>query len=564
MDGVSRDMGGKTGVVFLIDKPIFSAIRSTLPGIADSKPPYISGYASSHASLAATTIIQFIDAFLATHTYEYKGDGSDSMELLRPHVNKKKRPAPPLEKPQAKKGISEPPLTRSNALIRHEGKGKKKAAETEDVQEDEEMAELDEDKEMDDAPMVGPGISAVAKPSPMPSSVNFGDVASVPFKAGIYFPYFHDLLVPDIRAVRLMGIDLFFDNLPGENRHAAWKAFRDQLPSLVESNVGGIYTHLLLGCDLALSGQARLYAIFESGVYHGFCLLGDFFTVYQNSVAHSPISAEELRKELEKIQSVSKTKADIVQLLKEMKIEDVELDISKDDFSTRLAGHLSKVDEKSVELAVEIKRMAELLGNYVSTFRYERLSPSSAIETMSLILGDPSSEALAGKPFDFYIPPKNWKVMADPRYRFLARHGPTSFSLRNAKGDEYSLNPLTKHFDLVQKPKKGDDPIPGPRPKQNHIYCYEKPVGQCTADWKLVFERGSIKQDGKERAAPQRSIVIQKDVDIQKVLALLSNNQALFPVQKDEVKEIPVMLLATEGAGVTVGETGEVEVAFDF
>jgi hypothetical protein len=74
MEGESRDLGGRAGTVWLINKPIFSAIRSSLPGIASPRIPFVAGYCSSHASFAATTILQFIDAFLATHTYEYKGE----------------------------------------------------------------------------------------------------------------------------------------------------------------------------------------------------------------------------------------------------------------------------------------------------------------------------------------------------------------------------------------------------------------------------------------------------------------------------------------------------------
>jgi len=82
MEGSVRDLGGKAGTIYLIDKPKFTAIRSTLPPIMSMRPPTITGYASAPASLAATTILQFIDAFLATQTYEYKGEDAKIISTL--------------------------------------------------------------------------------------------------------------------------------------------------------------------------------------------------------------------------------------------------------------------------------------------------------------------------------------------------------------------------------------------------------------------------------------------------------------------------------------------------
>lgn len=89
MEGQSRDLQGKAGKVYLLDKPIFSAIRRTLPPLAPRNIPYVVGYASIHASKAATYIYQGIEAFLATHTYDYKGpytpiDMSGAMTIMFP------------------------------------------------------------------------------------------------------------------------------------------------------------------------------------------------------------------------------------------------------------------------------------------------------------------------------------------------------------------------------------------------------------------------------------------------------------------------------------------------
>lgn len=88
MEGEVRDLQGKVGNVYLIGRPKFSAVRKTLPPLAPRNVPYVVGYASIHATQAATTIYQAIEAFLATQTYDYKGpkpmDLSDKLHIYMP------------------------------------------------------------------------------------------------------------------------------------------------------------------------------------------------------------------------------------------------------------------------------------------------------------------------------------------------------------------------------------------------------------------------------------------------------------------------------------------------
>jgi hypothetical protein len=88
MEGTTRDLQGKTGNVYLIGKPRFSAVRRTLPPLAPKNVPYVSGYASIHATQAVTTVYQAIEAFLSTQTYDYKGPGpmnmNDTITLYTP------------------------------------------------------------------------------------------------------------------------------------------------------------------------------------------------------------------------------------------------------------------------------------------------------------------------------------------------------------------------------------------------------------------------------------------------------------------------------------------------
>lgn len=410
--------------------------------------------------------------------------------------------------------------------------------------------------------------SGIAKPSPLPALTNYGPPEGVPYKDGLYFPYFHGLLIPDIRQLREDIITLFFDNLPvGASRDTAWRNYRGALPSLVETQEGQVLQHLIKGLVLALNSQARIYVIMDKTEYLGYVLLGSFFYVVMNGTTYKPMEASLLREELSKIQSVTVTIRDIVSTLEKLHIDLPEGTTPEDpDFLFKIGGCLAKVNEASEdeEMKALVAELSRLMGNWVSTFRYEKISPKSVIDTFRLLTGHPDAPKL-DKGFNYYIPPKGWRNVGTLGYSYLARHGPSSISLRNSKGDEYRLNPLTTSFDLRPKVKKGEEAsaeaIKNP---QRFVFCYEKPVGVCYNDWLEVLKKGSIRQDGRERAAPHRATVIRDAVDVVDFLEVFKRAQGLFPTLEDTTKEAYDEAIPEGAAGVTEGEDGLLTIAFDF
>lgn len=73
LDGSKKELG-KGNLVYIINKPTFTSIRGNLHRVADITIPYIDHCSSIYATHCATTILQFIDLFLRTQTYEYKGE----------------------------------------------------------------------------------------------------------------------------------------------------------------------------------------------------------------------------------------------------------------------------------------------------------------------------------------------------------------------------------------------------------------------------------------------------------------------------------------------------------
>jgi hypothetical protein len=408
-------------------------------------------------------------------------------------------------------------------------------------------------------------VNGVAKPSPIPASYNFGGPEAVPFKDGLLFPYFPGMLIPDFRQFKEDVIALFFDNIPDHgSRFDAWKRFRTTIPSFVETEEGQCVQHIISGLKLALHAQARPFLLFDKSTYLGYVLLGSHFTVTKDGTCHKPLEASVLREELSKIQSVKQTIREIIQCLGKLRIDTETLEDDTDVlFVQNVAKCLEQVNEKSDDGADKetIAELSRLMGNWVSTFQYTKISPKNILDTFRLLTDNPHAPKFETR-VEYFIPPKGWKDVGKDEYMYLARHGSSSISLRNAKGDEYRLNPLTSSYKLKEKPKKGEE---GSKEPQRYVFCYEKPTGKCYADWLVMLQKGSIRQDGRERAAPQRATVIRDAVDVQTWHEIFSFASKMFPtVDADTFVPIETRELKEGAADIAEGSDGLIYASFDF
>jgi len=408
--------------------------------------------------------------------------------------------------------------------------------------------------------------SATAKPSPIPASSNYGGPEEVPFKDGLLFPYFQGMIIPDFRQFKEDVIALFFDNIPDHgSRFDAWKRFRGTIPSFVETDEGQCVQHIISGLKLALHAQARPFLIFDKTTYLGYVLLGSHFTVTKDGTTHHPLEASILREELAKIQSTQQTIRDIILCLEKLRLDTTKITEDPDSplFVQHVAQCLEKVNEKTEsddEKAI-IGELSRLMGNWVSSFQYTKISPKNVLDTFRLLTGNPHAPKIETR-LEYYIPPRGWSNVGKDEYMYLARHGSSSISLRNAKGDEYRLNPLTSAYKLREKPKKGEEASKEP---QRFVFCYEKPTGKCFADWKVMKEKGSIRQDGRERAAPQRATVIRDPVDVQSWHEIFSFAVDQFPTEDvPSGPQLETRALKEGVPDVAEGDDGLIYATFDF
>jgi hypothetical protein len=201
------------------------------------------------------------------------------------------------------------------------------------------------------------------------------------------------------------------------------------------------------------------------------------------------------------------------------------------------------------------------LGEWVSTFKYMKMTPENVVKTVGLLLDDQSIDIAErhDRDFNFYIPRKDWKNVGLPQYPFFARFGPQAFSFRNKKGDEYPLNPLTDHFAIVKKPAKKDRVEGVEVKKQNFMYGYLKPTGVCLTDWIEMLRKGSVRQDGKERAAPQRAEVIRSDADVAVLLGYFRAAENRFPKFNAPMAVEVIDVPGAGSGGQKIAEDGTIE-----
>jgi len=480
--GVKREMKGSP--VYEVSSPSFKAAISGLKSIAAENSPFIDHFCNPHSASHAAKIIQCIDLFLRTQTYDYKGHEEEKkngfyerIEAITPHK------------------IYYP----STDLAALGDRVQKRRRVTTDGKYEEMEVEMvpstipDKYDAINHMRSVG-GSVAIAKPSPHKASYNFGSPSDVPFKPGFFFPYFEGMNIPDSSFIRDIVGRLFFrcmgsDSVTPKN---AWKGFRQEISTYSQTDSGMILAHILAGCDMALSGQARLFLIFDVETYKGFCLLGAQLDVYVANVCVHPLNAEELRAELATVITRQGSALQLATLLDKYTPMGDEPSATNILSSLKyLAHYLEMVEEVEDKDEADVVAMRSLVGKLAFQRHFQSFSPRNITAAIQSVLEPESSEEVP-----FFIGLKDWSNISNPLYQALARFGSNSFSFIASKGVEVEIpESIAKDQHLVFSPQE----------VKGRVLVYEKPLKQCVNDFEKVMRKGMIMQDEGERAAGQRA-----------------------------------------------------------
>jgi len=135
-----------------------------------------------------------------------------------------------------------------------------------------------------------------AKP-PSRDTLPWGTADEIPNADGLLFPYISDLSSYDIKTVP----DFFADYLLrflGPSHEAMTRRLddiRSAFGTIGKTDSGKMLAHLCKTLRVALQAQARLFPIFNNGIYEGSIVSGSKFSLYVNQISYKPGTYSQLQ-----------------------------------------------------------------------------------------------------------------------------------------------------------------------------------------------------------------------------------------------------------------------------
>jgi len=493
--GLQRVDVGKGEPSYTLAAPLYKTIAFALPPMCAASAAFIDSHAQMEAAVLACRLYQCVDLFLATNTYYFKPS-----DFVGEHAG------------AGQTGIAARSEGRVNAYWYREGVDEENASPHKSRKGDDGKA-IKTDVALGEPIDLTPDrvgyvclqdIVHVAKPSPLPSSTNWGPPQAVPFVSGLLFPFFPGMLVPDAAGLRELSLQ-FLRNM-GDSKMLpkdAFVAFRKVSGTYASTPQGIIMCHVLKGVELALQCQSVLYLLFDGGKYMGFTLLGTEFDVFLHGKWHSPLSASELRSELRGLRTHDQSLADLSKRLESCAYRNGYVPMTPIKIVTcgDIGDLLSKLDLDAKDHDADEEELSEILSRINFSTLPMTFKPANIALSLQYLTG--------AVPFPedayFHIPLKNWDNLGTLEYRVFAQYGPRGFSLRNVKGTEMLIPKDLKDKNLFEEKDE----------KNAFVYpkfiVGEKVISQCMTDWEGLREKRSMKMDFVERAAGSRNHIFPRD-----------------------------------------------------
>lgn len=357
---------------------------------------------------------------------------------------------------------------------------------------DEEMgdAEAEEDIAGMKDLMIGSGDESIpkAKPSTPPTHI-CGRPSEIPTLPGLVFPYFHELIEPDMNYIAETVREHFLESLSDsrEGLRAEWGRFKAAMGALSRTKIGMVLQHICLGVRLAIQGQARLFPIFDQSQYMGFTLHGWYFTVNIDARQFAPLPHDELVKLTRVINEHDVAIASIIARLAKLKI-----DGKKPTKAQLLEG--KKAANSPGGLAEFIRRFAidddsekEEIEKFATKLAYsQRFLPFTAeniLSSIDLLLSE------GYPPVDGPLYTKSGVLTStDPKMHVFAQYGDQGFSLQTPGGRAITI-PKTKEEDVLFKPYVRAGKTITPKPT---IVASKRSIRLCVEDWMKTLSTKAI------------------------------------------------------------------------
>jgi len=355
------------------------------------------------------------------------------------------------------------------------------------------------------------GRDTVVKARPAKHIVdNIGSPANVPKMPGLVFPYFHGLIQPDNAMINSTVLRRFYPLL-GRTHEECQKTYveiRHGINTLSSTSRGMELAHILLGIDLALDTQTRVFLIIEKNQYSGFALLGARFAIFANTRWYAPDTEEEIEDAIRRMDPHESAVDDMTKKLKELTSLDKftgSTDRSIFEEPWRLAEELAKLkfEDISGEETRELDRCIRSL-NYMGS-GYLASNPQVIADVLATLAS--SKDITLDRPT--YLPSVK-APFTNRNFKALSRFGPEAPSFWNDRGVEIPCRPTEKSVaGIGGKRKIGAPDVFGNMPGK--LLITPKPLLVAVRDMDSVVSKGRVKMDVGERAGRYRNVCVEAE-----------------------------------------------------
>jgi len=343
---------------------------------------------------------------------------------------------------------------------------------------------------------------SAAKPSPLPSSNNHGPPASLPAQSGLFFPYFHKLIVPDYVTVpKIIGTHFYrYLGATAKNCQEVYDELVSSWPSLTATRAGMILAHVIFGISLALQTQTRLYVLQSGTEYHGFCLLGAKFGVYDGEKMRTPESADDLRSS---VRDHCSRHHQALEGIAEMcsgeplaGTEDYE-EVSVGEITGGLS--LMKIVSKREWDDEDVEKLQGFLGKVDFGRHYWSIGHQSLVRAVQLLTTEKATP-LADDQFPAYAG-GDVSLFGSRAYQVLSFFGPNAPSFRNRGGESFKI-PLMTEEDVDNQVDEATGKV-----RMEQMIVSIKKLGEAAKDFEDMVKFGEVRMNQKERASKYRNII---------------------------------------------------------
>lgn len=331
-----------------------------------------------------------------------------------------------------------------------------------------------------------------AKPSPKDFPFS-GPPSSLPNLHGLCFPYFNGLHDPDFRVIPSVLSHWFLRNM-GKDRKTCEEEFSSIKlgnTSWATTDAGMALQHLVVGVDLAMRTQTRLFVLIEAGEYLGFCLLGCDYVLIINGVEHLPVEPSKLASDAALVSTHAKLTAELVKKVNELDYQETVLPVeleSSEILSPRAVIAYVRSNKRSDD-EEKMNDIIQMMKGIRFPAPYIKLTPDSIAGALALI-SDPSIQIPADVP---RFVTDDIFTSEDRIEDVMSSFGSSGFSFCQFKnGTPWSLGEKPEDslpMDVTVKLKSGKE-----GKAMDGVLVSVKPLRACVADMRYVVDHGEIRQ----------------------------------------------------------------------